>query len=189
MLWLRRIISAAPDTVDILTGPRLHLHPRAGYCFVRSALLEQDDTVNIHGFRCVSVYRAFTDAAAVVPVESLLEGLPHSGAEKLARKLLRAADLAPYRRPYPVRRAGRTIAEIDLAYPDLLYGGEIDGPHHQLAEVAAADKARDRRLRRLGWTIDRFPHDMVRNDPEEFVAEVKAGLAGATLRHGGTANQ
>ena len=230
VLWLRRVIAATPNTVDILTGPGLHLRSRPGYCFVRSELLDHDDTINLEGFRCVSVYRAFTDAAAVVPMDSLLrwlpamdrlrlgtleglleyyrgrgrfvgvvdlraavavllEGLPHSGAEKLARKLLRAADLAPYVRPYPVRSNGRTIAEIDLAYPDVLYGAEVDGPHHQLAEVAAADKARDRRLARLSWTIDRFPHSYVSSDPQGFVAEVRAGLVGAKHRYPGTSNR
>ena len=228
-LWLRRIITSAPDTVDILTGRKLHLRARPGYCFIRSDLLAGDDTVNLEGFRCVSVYRAFTDVAAVVPMDSLLrwlpamdrlrlgtleglvayyvsrgrlvgvvdlraaaatllEGLPHSRAEKVARKLLRAAEIAPHRRPYPVRSNSRTIAEIDLAYPDVLYGAEVDGPHHQLSEVAAADKARDRRLTRLGWTIDRFLHTHVLNDPEGFVAEVKAGLVGAKRRHPGTTN-
>ena len=209
VLWLRRIITAAPDAVDILTAPGHHLRPRPGYCFVRSGLLEDEDTINIEGFRCVSVYRAFTDAAALVPMDSLLrwlpamdrlrmgtleglieyyghrgrfvgivdlraatatmmERMPHSRAEKFARKVLRAADVMPYRRPYPVRRNGRVIAEIDVAYPEVLYGAEVDGPHHQLAAVAAADKARDRQLTRMGWIVDRFPHDYVLNDPEAF---------------------
>ena len=229
VLWLRRIITTTPSTIDILIRPQLHLRPRPGYCFVRSPRLDQDDTINLEGFRCVSVYRAFTDAAAVVPMDSLLRwlpamdrlrlgtleglaeyytcrgrfvgivdlraavtvlltGLPHSGAEKIARRLLKAADLAPYVRPYPVRIGGRTIAEIDLAYPKVLYGAEVDGPHHQLAEVAAADKARDRRLARAGWIIDRFPHNHVLNDPEGFVAEVRAGLGGANGRYPGTPN-
>ena len=228
-LWLRRIITATPATIDILTGPQLHLRARAGYHFARGGLLADDDTLNLEGFRSVSVYRAFTDAASAVSMDSLLRwlpamdrlrlgtlegladyygrrgrfvgivdlraavtvllvGLPHSGAEKVARKVLRAADLAPYARPYPVRLNGRTIAEIDLAYPKVLYGAEVDGPHHQLAEVAAADKARDRRQARAGWTIDRFPHDLVLNDPAGFLAEVKASLAGAQGRYPGTPN-
>jgi very-short-patch-repair endonuclease len=55
--------------------------------------------------------------------------------------------------------------------------------HHLLAAVAAADKSRDRALARIGWTIDRFPHDFVLSDPGAFVAEVRKGLAGAKVRN------
>lgn len=106
-------------------------------------------------------------------VATLRLDLPHSGAERFGRKLLRAADLAPHPRPYPVRERGATVAEIDLAYPPILYGVEVDGPHHRLADVAQADRVRDRKLRRLGWTIDRFTVEEIEADPEGFVNEVR----------------
>lgn len=112
----------------------------------------------------------------VAAVTALQVDLPHSGKERYARTLLRAAGIAPYRRPYPVHDDGVTVAEIDLAYPEFLYGAEVDGPHHLLGEVVKADKARDRQLARLGWTIDRFPAEQVVNDPAGFVAEVRRGL-------------
>ena len=230
VLWLRGIIGAKPQTVDVLTGTDHHLRKRPGVHFCRGTLLDEDESVNLKGHTTTSVYRSFTDAAAVVPLESLirwlpamdrlrqgdLDGLeaysrrrkryvgvvnlraaiailrsdlPHSGAERVARKALRGADLAPYIRPYPVRMGGKTIAEIDLAYPDALYGAEVDGPHHLLPEVAAADKARDRRLAHLGWTIDRFPHEQVLANPPAFVAEVRRGLSGAKSRNAGISNR
>ena len=223
VLWLRRIISAIPQEIDILIGPSLHLRPRARTRLFRGSIPEEN-SVNLEGMPTVGVYRAFTDAAAVVPVESLvrwlpamdrlrqgsLDGLeeyavkrgrfvgvvnlraaiavlrvdlPHSTGERVGRKALRAAGIPPYPRPYPVRQAGRTLAEIDLAYPKVLYGAEVDGPHHLLREVAIADRARDRQLGRLGWTIDRFPYEHVINDPAGFAREVQRGLDGAKARN------
>jgi hypothetical protein len=110
---------------------------------------------------------------------ALRHDFPHSGGERLARRLVRAGGLRPYPRPYSVRVDGVTIAEIDLAFVPQKYGAEVDGPHHELPEVVAADKARDRRLRGLGWRIDRFPIREIEADPEGFIAEVKRGLTGA----------
>ena len=109
-------------------------------------------------------------------IATLRLDLPHSGAERFGRKLLRAADLAPHPRPYPVKHGGAIIAEIDLAYPKTLYGAEVDGPHHRLTEVAQADRVRDRKLRRLGWTIDRFTVEEIEADPAGFVSEVRRAL-------------
>ena len=109
-------------------------------------------------------------------IATLQSDLPHSGDERFARKLLKAADLAPYPRPYPLKVEGAIIAEIDLAYPKILYGVEIDGPHHRLVEVARADKARDRLVARQSWRIDRFTVEEVRADPKGFVEEVRQAV-------------
>lgn len=71
----------------------------------------------------------------------------------------------------------RLIGEIDIAYPDILHGVEIDGPHHLLADVAAADRIRDRELNRLGWQIDRFFWFELDERPDWFVAEIKRRIA------------
>ena len=217
VLWLRRIITATPSQVDIYCGPKRAVRPNATRRVVRSKWLDEDLTVNVEGFQTAGVYRSFTDAANVVPLETLLRwlpamdrlrlgtideleaymtergtfpgsvklvaavaslqaDLPHSGKERYARALLRAAGIAPHRRPYPVKYNGVTVAEIDCAYPQFLYGAEVDGPHHSVSAVVKADKTRDRQLRRLGWTIDRFPAEHVVNDPAGFVAEVRRGL-------------
>lgn len=139
-LWLRRIISASPPQVEVHRGPAAHDRPRPGLRLVRARWREEDETVNLEGFRVAPTYRAFTDVASVVPLESLvrwlpamdrlrlgtLEGLrqyisargrfvgavnlvaavavlksdlPHSGAERFARRTIRTAGLVPHPRP------------------------------------------------------------------------------------------
>lgn len=105
--------------------------------------------------------------------------LTHSSDERAARRRLAQRGIAIHPSPYAVHEGDRVIGEIDLAVPARRYGGEIDGPHHDLPEVVAADKQRDRALRRLGWTIDRFPVELVAEHPEQFVREFRQGLAHA----------
>lgn len=108
----------------------------------------------------------------------LLTGeLMHSEGERRGRRLLREAGLIPHRRPLTVELDGRTAAEIDIPFPQVPYGVEIDGPHHLLAHVASADRARDRLLERHGWTIDRFFWFEVEERPQWFVAQVTRRLA------------
>ncbi len=45
--------------------------------------------------------------------------------------------------------------EVDLTYPDLRAGLEVDGPTHDTQVQAARDAARDAKLAALGWTIVR----------------------------------
>lgn len=106
--------------------------------------------------------------------------LSHSAEEARARQLIRELGARPHPRPYPVfDRGDHPLAEIDVAVPEFLYGAEIDGPHHDLPEQQAADKARDRELHRRGWHIDRFPVEMVSQEPARFQHEVAQGLEAA----------
>lgn len=118
---------------------------------------------------------AFRQALAM-----LVEELPHSGPERLARRQLRQAGIrGVHPRPYTVYADDKPLAEIDVALPLILYGLEIDGPHHDLPKQAAYDKQRDRALHRVWWTIDRFPVELVEEHPAQFVREVRAGIARA----------
>ena len=109
-------------------------------------------------------------------------GLSHSGGEAYARRLLREAGVDVHARPFTVVAGGVIFGEIDLACLAVRYGAEVDGPVHDLPEVAAADKVRDRRLRRIDWTIDRFRDEEVRRDPAGFVRAVRDGRAAAARR-------
>ena len=110
--------------------------------------------------------------------------LTHSGAEHGARRLIVDADLPlqPEPRPFAVRVDGEPIAEIDVAWPPVRYGIEVDGPHHLLPAQQQADRARDRRLSTCGWVIDRFTTEEIAADPGRFLREVRAGLAAAIAR-------
>lgn len=54
--------------------------------------------------------------------------------------------------------------KIDVAFLSLKLGVEIDGGIHRIPSVAAKDKARDKRLTELGWTILRFSNRQVTKD-------------------------
>lgn len=126
----------------------------------------------------LAVRGRFPGRAAYREALGLITGeLSHSSYERLARRLLRAAGHRPHPRPLPVRHEGRTIAEIDCAFPDVRYGVEIDGPHHLLPEVAANDRRRDRELGRADWVVDRFWWHELDEHPEQFVQEVTQRLA------------
>lgn len=115
-------------------------------------------------------------AALGCVLERLRGGMAHSEVEGRGRRLLSAAGVPLHPTPYAVLDRDRFVAEIDLAVPIVRYGAEIDGPHHLIPEQVAADKARDRWLARLGWTIDRFPVEVVERTPQEFVRQVLARL-------------
>lgn len=120
-------------------------------------------------------------------IAELRGGIAHSTTERTARRLLVRAGVALYPRPYPVSHNQRRVAEIDLAVPELRYGAEIDGPHHLLPAQSRADKARDRLLGRIGWTIDRFTVEDIEQTPTAFVHQVLASLSAlrAALRLSG----
>lgn len=121
---------------------------------------------------------------ALAALDAVAGEVTHSGEERHARDLLRAADLPwlLHPRPLAIRVGGRYVAEIDLPWPQVRYGIEVDGPHHHLPQVASADRARDRQLARLDWVIDRFLIEDIRQDPHAFVSQARAGLQAAAAR-------
>lgn len=98
-------------------------------------------------------------------VDSVLEGD--------VRKLLRDAGLPPpHPKPYPVRVAGRTVA-VDIAWPELQIGIEVDGyGSHSSRRAMDNDHRKQNALVRQGWQILRVSWDRVVSDPDGFVAEV-----------------
>lgn len=135
--------------------------------------------------RELRVRQRFPGSGRLRRAHALLSGeLVHSGGERLGRRLLRAEGFRPHSRPLAVEVRGRPIAEIDIPFPSILYGVEVDGPHHLLPDVAAADRARDRTLDRQGWVIDRFYWFELEERPAWFVTEVTRRLRqlGATRR-------
>lgn len=154
-----------------------------GLCqHIATALRKRSCTLGLVGAE-LTMRKRFPGRRNLRLAHGLLSGeITHSGGERLARRLLRDAGHHPHPRPLVVEIAGRPAAEIDIPFADLLYGVEVDGPHHLLADVAAADRARDRALQAVGWHIDRFFWFEVEDRGAWFVAEVTRRLAERTSR-------
>lgn len=99
--------------------------------------------------------------------------------ETRLRLLLVLAGLPPPAVQHEVRDvAGRFVARLDLAYPQLRVGLEYDGDHHRDRAVFRRDLERHNELRLCGWTVLRFTADDVLRHPARVVAQVRALLLG-----------
>lgn len=80
--------------------------------------------------------------------------------------LVRLHDLPVPTFQHEVWHAGRFMARIDAAYPELLLAIEIDGySAHSSPDAFQRDRARQNRLVALGWTVLRFTWADVVHDP------------------------
>lgn len=70
-------------------------------------------------------------------------------------------------------------AEADIAIPLIRLDIEIDGPHHDEPAQRAADRYRDARMRRVVWTVRRYPVAMLDDDDAPFRAAVTADIVQA----------
>ena len=68
-------------------------------------------------------------------------------------------------------RAGRFVARIDFAYPDLRIAVEFDGAWHWTRR--REDDHRRQRLRELGWTVLVFSAEDVYTNPREMAETVR----------------
>lgn len=105
-----------------------------------------------------------------------VEGIPDTTLEQVVLDLLIDAGL-----PLPVcqlvvRLPNGGHYRIDFAYLAVKLAIEIDGPHHALSEVKARDARRERRLRQLGWTVDRFDEDEITYHPERVLMAIRRRL-------------
>lgn len=75
---------------------------------------------------------------------------------------------------HEVWHAGRFIARIDAAYPDLLLAIEVDGfESHASPDAFQRDRTRQNYLVALGWTVLRFTwHDVV-HDPAAVARTIR----------------
>lgn len=90
-------------------------------------------------------------------------------------------DVIDARFPVPVCQhavpgPGGVVYRIDFAYLAVLLAIEIDGPTHELPEVAAKDRRRDAFLRSLGWEVLRFREERVLYAPGGVLFEVRRAL-------------
>lgn len=76
----------------------------------------------------------------------------------------------------------RTVAWLDLAYPDALLGIEYDGDDHRERGRFVHDLERDGRLAELGWEVLRFTARDVYLRPEQTAARVRRVLEARRAR-------
>lgn len=102
------------------------------------------------------------------------EGRPaRSGFEVMLLDVIREYDLPSPVRNYPVVVDGRIVAEIDLAYPELLGALEANGARwHSTRRALQRDEERKALLRSLGWAIEELAWDEVVHHPERAAARV-----------------
>jgi len=81
---------------------------------------------------------------------------------------------------YPLHDdAGRTIAEIDFADPDLRIAIEVDGrAYHSDRRSFERDRERQNMLVIRGWRVLRFTWERMINDPTGVIAEIMAAREG-----------
>jgi hypothetical protein len=97
----------------------------------------------------------------------------HKG-RKLARQALEPLGLVASSQPHEIFHEGVRIAEADVAVVEIQLDIEVDGPFHQFQDQRLKDEERDRKVRRAGWAVERFPLEMIRDRPQVFIAQVQA---------------
>lgn len=112
----------------------------------------------------------------VVLVNAHREEVTDTDVELLVLGLLTEAGLPSPVIHHQIRRGGRVLAEIDLAYPGLSIAIEIDGGVHLRADVWNRDQPRQNFLVLEGWTILRFNRDRVFDHPQQVLAEIATAI-------------
>ena len=101
---------------------------------------------------------------------------PWSAAERLAHRLLRAAQVTGWKANRPVTLDGENYF-LDIAFPDLRLVVEIDGRlHEDDPEVFENDRWRQNALVLDGWTVLRFTWLMLVDRPNVFVDRVRRAI-------------
>lgn len=117
----------------------------------------------------------------VTKLRAALERRPAGGPangylEVLAAQLDVASDCGLVRQFLVPRFDGEAFA-LDWAFPDVKLNIEWDGDEfHTGLGPSAEDMRRDRALRRLGWTVRRFPYSDVQYRPAWVTSEILAML-------------
>lgn len=107
-------------------------------------------------------------------MESILE-------QRLFR-LLRRAGLPDPVLQHEIWDAGRLVARLDFAYPELRLGIETHGYRwHGGYERWRRDIRRENELKRLGWIVLVFTWDDVHSEPERVVSEIRRALSPAVI--------
>ncbi|MGV3759428.1 MAG: endonuclease domain-containing protein, partial [Actinomycetota bacterium] len=129
------------------------------------------DALGRPGRNGTGVVRSILEARSLqsAPEESLLE--------RRFFDLTRRAGLPTPVLQHEVWEAGRFVARIDAAYPDLKIAIEVDGfGPHSSPEAFQRDRTRQNRLVALGWTVLRFTWDDVVRRPAEVARIIEDAI-------------
>lgn len=115
---------------------------------------------------------------AVLEERLLTAGTEESLLETRFVDLVRRHDLPRPVFQHEVWHAGRFMARIDAAYPDLLLAIEVDGfAAHASPDAFQRDRTRQNRLVALGWTVLRFTWADVVRDPASVARTIRQARA------------
>ena len=101
----------------------------------------------------------------------------HSDLERLGAKLLHEAGITGFVVNLRVRLSCGRPVELDIAFEEVRLTIELDGfRYHSTSERHEADLERQNALIRDGWTVLRYGGDVLREEPDRFVDEVREAL-------------
>lgn len=108
-------------------------------------------------------------------------GKEESELEKRFTALIRRRGLPAIELQHEVWDAGRFVARIDAAYPDLKLAIEVDGfEHHSSPDAFQRDRTRQNRLVALGWTVLRFTWKDVVSRPDHVARLIQQAIGRLT---------
>jgi len=107
---------------------------------------------------------------------------PWSVAERLAHKILHQAGITGWLANRPVVLDGQTYF-LDIAFPGIRLVLEIDGREfHTKSDVFESDRRRQNDLVLARFTVLRFTYRRLVDEPDQVLADVRAGIQLARLR-------
>jgi very-short-patch-repair endonuclease len=183
--------SVEPDDLILLDGIRVTSPLRTAFDLAcRGSLVERvvavDALANVQGFAPDNLLtfcaqnpgaRGSIDLAEVL---ALADRRAASPMETRLRLLLVLGGLPRPQVQWPVQDPrARSVAWLDLAYPEALVGVEYDGAVHTHPDAVLRDIGRHTALLDQGWQVFRYTKHDVRDRPELIVAQVGRALARA----------
>ena len=118
---------------------------------------------------------------AILEGDVLLLGREESELEKRFTALARKQGLPELVVQHEVWTAGRLVARVDAALPELKLAVEIDGfEYHSSPEAFQQDRTRQNALVSLGWTVLRFTWSDIVRRPAHVAKVIREAIAHLT---------
>lgn len=115
---------------------------------------------------------------AILDGELLFFTKEESELEKRFTRLAQKHGLPELSLQHQVWHAGRFVARVDAAVPELLLAIEVDGfEHHSTPEAFQQDRTRQNALVALGWTVLRFTWNDVVRRPAHVAQVIRRAVA------------